>query len=423
MSRQYRIAVYMRLSKADNSSAEDESNSIRMQKLLLSEYVETHFSDYSLLEFCDDGYSGTNFNRPGVTGLLELAKNSEVDCIVVKDFSRFSRDYIELGSYMNQIFPFMGIRFISINDNYDSDTCSGGIGELDVSFRSLLYDLYSKDLSVKVKSSLAARKEKGQYVSGSCPFGYKKAPDDRHMLIPQKEEAEIVRRIFSMTSEGMTSVQIAGTFNQEGVKTPMKFKADRERTSKVPKRKDFIWTGPAVCRILRNQIYVGDVVYEKTYRETVGGKNHLRSRKEWKVFHNHHEPIIDRKSFEEIQKGRGRAKPKIDRKPHPLTGKLLCHCCGKSLSFRGGLNPYFSCPELYVNPRENCIRNLNVMFLEQYVLFEIQNVIKNDSFCHAKRLEERGISELTEEITQILIDKIIVINEQDIKIHWKCGNF
>lgn len=372
MSRQYRVAIYMRLSKADDFSEEDESNSICMQRLLLREYVKKHFQECRLLEFCDDGYSGTNFNRPGITKLLELVKNSEVDCIAVKDFSRFSRDYIELGAYLDQIFPFMGIRFISVNDNYDSDTCMDGTAELDISFRSLLYDLYSKDLSVKVKASLAAKKEKGQYVSGSCPFGYEKAPGDRHMLLIEEDEAEIVRRIFSMTLEGMTSVQIARAFNEEKIKTPIEFKVEKGRTTRVPKGAAFTWTGPAICRILQNEIYVGDVVYGKYYKDGVGGKNHLKPREEWKVFHNHHEPVIDRETFEEVQRSRGKKKPEKSRERHPLTGKLVCGCCGRSLYFRSGVNPYFSCPNLYVNPQKDCIRKANAMFLEQYVLYEIQ---------------------------------------------------
>ena len=143
------IAAYARLSKEDDDCKE-ESNSIAMQKILLREYVMKNFSDYDLLEFCDDGYTGTNLNRPAMQRMLELVKDSKISCIIVKDFSRFARDYIELGSYLEQIFPFMGVRFISINDNYDSKNYQGSIGEIDVNFKNLLYDLYSKDLSQKV---------------------------------------------------------------------------------------------------------------------------------------------------------------------------------------------------------------------------------------------------------------------------------
>ena len=167
--------------------------------------------------------------------MLDLVKQAALDCIVVKDFSRFSRDYIEMGSYLEQIFPFMGVRFISVNDRYDSMEGDGRVGDLDVSFRNLLYDLYSKDLSVKVKSSLAAGKARGRYISANCPFGYEKDPGDRHMLVVAEDEAEIVRRIFDMTLEGMTSARIAGILNAEGIRTPAEFK--REKSGKGQKGK------------------------------------------------------------------------------------------------------------------------------------------------------------------------------------------
>ena len=143
MDSQYRIALYMRLSK-EEGNPEEESGSIRTQRILLRGFVEAHFEGYRLYEFRDDGYSGTNLNRPGVSGMLDMVRASALDCIIVKDFSRFSRDYIELGSYLEQIFPFMGIRFISINDHYDSDRCMGHAGELDFCFRNLLYDLQQR---------------------------------------------------------------------------------------------------------------------------------------------------------------------------------------------------------------------------------------------------------------------------------------
>lgn len=376
MGKQYKIYMYLRLSKEDEGN-EDESNSIRMQRIMLQKYVEQKFikDDYKLLEIQDDGYSGTNFDRPGITNLLELVKEGGVDCIVIKDFSRFSRDYIELGTYIDRIFPFMGIRFISVNDKYDSNDHIGGIGDIDIPFKNLVYDLYSKDLSVKVKTALSARKEKGLYVSGNCPFGYEKSPYDRHLLMIAEDEAGIIRRIFRMTLEGKTSGQIAKQFNMEGIKTPIELKIEKGRTSRVPKGKSFIWTGSGICQIIHNEIYAGDVVYGKFYREEAGGKNHIKPKTEWKVCRNVHEPIIDRETFDKIQKRRGKqyALPGF---PHPLTGYLICGGCGKNMHRRKGLNPYFCCSYLYQDPQENCVRNINVMFLEQYILYEIQQKIQ-----------------------------------------------
>lgn len=390
MSSKIRIAIYMRLSKEDEI-LKDESNSIHTQRMLLKEYIIDHFENYEILEFQDDGYTGTNLNRPGLLALLELVKESALDCIIVKDFSRFSRDYIELGSYREEIFPFMGIRFISINDNYDSDNRHIGAGDLDISFKTLLYDLYSKDLSKKVKASLIAKKEKGQYVSGHCPFGYHKALDDRHVLVIEEDEASIVKRIFEMTLQGYTSFAIAKIFNKEGVKTPLQFQIEKGKTNRKPKGGHFIWSSSTICQILRNEVYVGDMVYGKYQKDNVGGNNQIKPKTQWKVFYNHHEPIIDRKSFEWIQYNRGKVKNlKFDEK-NPLSGKLICACCGRNLQLRKGLNPYFICPSLYVNPKKNCIRKANVRFLEQYILMEIQNKIQEAigmDCLQKKRIEE-----------------------------------
>ena len=267
----------------------------------------------------------------------------------------------------------MGVRFISVNDNYDSEAGSGGAGEMDISFRNLMYDLYSKDLSVKVKSSLAAKKERGQFVGANCPFGYEKAPGDKYSLVVVEDEAEIVRRIFRMTAEGMTSCQIAKAFNKEGVKTPIEFRLEKGKTSRIAKGDRFAWQGSTICAILRNESYTGDMVYGKTYKEHLGGRNRIRPRSEWRIFRNHHAPIISRELFEEVQKGRGGGKPRRTGQRHPLSGRLVCGCCGRNLHIRKGLNPYFCCPSLYDNPGDGCIRKANAMFLEELCLYELQN--------------------------------------------------
>lgn len=306
----------MRVSKEDAKDKE-ESNSVGMQRMLLRKFVAEKFSDYELSEFCDDGYTGTNFERPGVQKLLEQVRDSRISCIVVKDFSRFARDYIELGSYLEQIFPFLGVRFLSVNDNYDSADYQGGIADIDVNFRNLLYDLYSKDLSLKVRSSLAVRKEQGQYISGNSPFGYEKDPDDRHALVIAQDEAEIVKRIFSLKVEGYSSTQIAGLFNADGIKTPIEFKMEKGRTRRAPKGGKFQWSTGTICQILRNEIYIGNIVQKKYEKDFVGGRNHIRPREEWLTGYDHHEPIIERAVFEKVQEGRGKRRSPQHRGTHP----------------------------------------------------------------------------------------------------------
>lgn len=406
---QIRIAAYLRLSRADSGGkVQEESNSISMQRILIRKYIASHFPCWQLTEYQDDGYSGMNFNRPGVRKLLEDARNERIDCVVVKDLSRFGRDYIEVGSYLEQIFPFLGIRFISINDHYDSANDPGSIVDLDVNFKNLLYDMYSKDLSLKVKTSLRAKKESGLYVSANAPFGYRKSPDDRHMLVIREEEAEVVREIFSLALQGVTSTQTAKKLNAENVPTPAGFKIRRGETFRKPKGDRFFWSSSVICSILRNPVYAGDVPYGKTEKEEAGGRSILRAGADWKLIRNHHAPIIAREDFDAVQKGRGKSRRKgRGQKPrHPLTGRVVCGHCKHNLRMREGMNPYFTCDNRYVTGMEECVRKVNAMFLEQVVLF---------------RLEETGNGEavLTPEILEQYIDQVVVYSEEEIEIRWK----
>lgn len=447
-----RIAIYMRLSKTDETMRE-ESNSISMQRILIRKYIASRFTECEVMEYQDDGFSGTNFNRPGVQRLLEDARNEKFDCVVVKDLSRFGRDYMEVGSYLEQIFPFLGIRFISINDHYDSGSVQGNAADLDVNFKNLLYDLYSRDLSQKVKTSLRARKESGLYVSANAPFGYEKAPDDRHMLVICEEEAAVVREIFSLALQGMTSSQTAKKLNLEKVPAPVEFKIRKGTTSRKPKGDKFYWSSSTICSILRNPVYAGDAVYGKTEREQVGGRNVLKTRAEWKVTGNHHAPIIAREDFEKVQESRRKSCKKERRSRHPLIGRAVCGCCRRNLSIKEGLNPYFTCHNRYVTGLGACVGKVNAMFLEQVVLFRLEEYLKGQNLtaevsqkvkddlagkrdellldlrqaeweydrlkkphCESCRLYSQGGQT---EVMEKYIDSIVVFNEKEIEIRWK----
>ena len=212
--------------------------------------------------------------------MLKQVKDGKIDCILVKDFSRFARDYIALGSYLERFFPFWGVRFISINDHYDSQNYEGSAMGMDMNFKNLLYDLYSKDLSKKVRSSLAARKERGEYVSANSPFGYEKDPCNRHALLVAQDEAKVVKRIFSLTLDGYTSVEIAKQLNEDGVKTPLAFKIEKGKTSRKPKGGKFLWSSSTVCQILHNEVYIGNIAQKKYTKDGVGGRNQLNAREE-----------------------------------------------------------------------------------------------------------------------------------------------
>ncbi len=347
--------------------------------------------------YIDDGCSGTNFNRLGIQRLFRDTKNEKIDCIIVKDFSRFGRDYMEVGAYLEQIFPFLGIRFISINDHYDSECYHGGVMDFDVNFKNLFYDLYSKDLSQKVKTSLWAKKESGQYVSGNAPFGYEKSSEERHTLVVCEEEARVVQLIFSYALLGMTSSQIAKKLNAQNIPAPIEFKIKKGKTSRKPKGDKFYWSGSTICGILRNPVYVGDVEYGKTEREQVGGKNVLKAKEDWKIIKNHHIPIIAREDFEKLQKNRekGSRRQKGKKSRHPLAGKVVCGCCRRKLRLKEGKNPYFTCYNRYVTGLNGCVQKIDAAFLTQKVLsclneyLEERNLVSEIVDRHKKDLRKK----------------------------------
>ena len=412
MKNKMKIAIYLRLSKEDEWITQ-ESNSISCQRLLLKGYIERNFENYEIMEFVDDGYSGTSMDRPGMKEMLTCVRQKKINCIIVKDFSRFSRDYVETGSYVEQIFPFMGVRFISVNDHYDSEDSHQKTIGMNLAFKTLVNDLYSKDLSVKVKSSLTSKKERGIYCSGNCPFGYRKKADDRNQVEVVEEEAEVVREIFRLTLEGYTSVEIAKKFNQESIKTPSEYLIARGATHRKPVGKEFSWQHSVICNILKNDFYVGDVVYGKYEKDSVGGKKHLKPRSEWKITYNHHEPIIEREIFEAVRETRGKTKPYIAKRSHVLQGKVVCEECGKALRYRNSKNPYFYCNERYVTGNEKCVYQVNVFFLEQIILSALQKEIQEHIIW-----KECKFNELNQEVADIFIKKVKVWDEQHLEIIW-----
>lgn len=369
------IAIYMRLSKEDEFSHE-ESNSITMQRLLLRDYVREHFPQAKISEFSDDGYSGTNFDRPGVQALLDAVKNAEINCIIVKDFSRFARDYIELGSYLEQIFPFMGVRFISINDKYDSDQYSGNVADIDVNFKNLLYDLYSKDLSIKIKASVRAVKEQGKAVCSTPPFGYTKDPEDRHKFVISEDEAVVVRRLFRMYADGMSTVEIARIFNEERVKPPSQVWMEKGIRVAAPKGGAFVWQHSGMLRMLKNRAYVGDLVQGVYECRKIRDDRRVTDPEKWIVTENHHEPIIDRETFDKVQARFQKSGRKWKRKDHHvLVGRVKCGCCGHNLRHSVSGHPYYWCPGLNIYHMHGCVKRIDDFYLEENILFQIQQHI------------------------------------------------
>ncbi len=423
-----RLAMYLRLSLEDKRAIEngsfiqDESNSIGNQRKQISEYIhhDPELSKYEVMEFSDDGYSGTNMERPGMQKLLKEVKENRIRCIIVKDMSRFSRDYIEMGTYLNQIFPFMGIRFIALNDHYDSREHHGSTIEIDTAFQTLLYDLYSKDVSVKVKTSFENKCAKGEYVFGQAPFGYEKSKEVKNAVVVNEQEAGIVRYIFSLAMQGKSSTQIAKQLYEENIPT---ITQTRKPDRVIQDRKLHTWSSQAVRNILNNRFYLGEMAYGKSVRKSVGSKNGLAVPKEdWKVIPDHHEALISEEIFRQVSAFRPESSTARNREKHPLTGKLYCGGCGYSLNYKPirGRNKYrrFECRKHSLLQIPECCTYMNADLLEETVLLMLNkelmlrgNAVKQkENMCS---FQKSGIQALKKKLDGYRQDKRQVQAEKD----------
>lgn len=246
-----------------------ESESITNQRALINRYLDKHeeFEGCPREEFFDDGYSGTNFARPSFEKMMEKVKKGKINLIAVKDFSRFGRDYIELGDYLERIFPFLGVRFISVNDSYDSDDYKGTTGGMDVVLKNIVYDYYSKDLSDKVTTSKYAIMKRGVYQGGHVPFGLRKGAV-KGKLETDPEAAQVVRKVFDLAIAGKGTGEIARILNADGDITPSDyFKKKNPQVKKFKlktERKE--WSSIMVLNIIRQEMYYQCPVLSLSHR-------------------------------------------------------------------------------------------------------------------------------------------------------------
>ncbi len=335
--KEYVICLYIRLSIEDDDISRNpfktESGSITTQRALLYDYIKNRkeFENCKVIEKCDDGFSGTHFdNRPQFTEMIELAKKGEIDCIIVKDFSRFGRDYVELGNYLEQLFPFMGIRFISVNDNYDSaELADGATGGLDVAFKNLIYDYYSREMSKKQKIAWQRMAQQGQYNSTCALYGYRKSEEDKHKLVIEPGEAAVVREIFSMKNAGMGTTMIAKTLNDRGIPSPAELYRSKGSTRQWKnKGVKCYWTSGKIEAVIRDEKYTGTMVQLKTKLDSVGGKQVKRPEGEWVRVEGTHEAII---TYPQYIRAVSSLKQQKARESKRQKNIYYCGCCGRAL--------------------------------------------------------------------------------------------
>jgi DNA invertase Pin-like site-specific DNA recombinase len=346
----YRAAVYLRLSYTDEKSV--ESDSISNQKKLINDFLSRNPEIEAISERIDDGFSGTNFERPSFKAMLSDIEAGKIDCVVTKDLSRLGRDYIDTGRYLRQVFPKYGIRFIAVNDNIDTirDRCD----DISISFKNIINDAYAHDISKKTRSALAVKRKNGDYV-GACPiYGYVKSDENKNKLAVDEYAAGIVRDIFRMKIEGVSAAKIADNLNNMGILSPLEYK--KENGLPYPKGgyadvADARWSATTVIRILKDETYTGVLIQGKS---TTG--NHKISKvtdkpaDEWIRTEQAHDAVIRKHDFDLVQRI-----IRLDTRISPqgkevylFSGILICGCCGgrmtrKINSNQGNKRVYYYC--------------------------------------------------------------------------------
>lgn len=385
------IGLYIRLSSEDNKVG---SYSIENQKRALHHYVDTRdwSAEMEVLEFVDNGYSGTNFERPAVQELLGLVQEGKIGCIIVKDFTRFGRNSIEVGYFMEMVFPLYGVRFISINDEFDSAQLHGDTGGINVAFKYLISEFYSRDLSQKYKSAKYVKFRRGEYQSRICPYGYQKSVDGR--MEPDPETAPNVRLIFELAKEGYSPGMISKELFARGILTPGEYKAAHGYTAHDVSRSGRIWDTSAVVRVLDDERYTGTYIIGKRGVTEVGG-HHVRMKDEsqWVKIPDHHPAVISKDLFEQVQQKRRHVKcPKKNTRAYALKGKVFCGHCRHALTRSNGKNPYLYCRHTLVDKNSPCHgMAISEQDLEN-LLFEIlskqaQAILNLPDLSHAERVD------------------------------------
>lgn len=337
--KRYRAAAYARLSAEDGGRPGAET--LDSQKKLIEGYIAEQPDMELCAGYSDNGATGTDFERPGFERMMEAVRRGEVNCIVVKDLSRFGRNYKETGNYLERIFPFLDVRFVAINDRFDTLTAERGANGYIVPLKNLINEVYSKDISRKISCVVHGKQERGEFIGAWAPYGYSKDPEDKHKLVPNPDTAPVVQRIFQMRLQGMSYNKIARTLNKEGIASPARYLVDAG-VSKSEKYAAAIWTIHNVKDILTRQVYIGHMVQgvkRQSFYE--GRKQYIRDKTDWCVVKHTHPAIIDAADFAAAQamgktqrsayQARLGQYESLGKSENILRGLVFCQDCGRHL--------------------------------------------------------------------------------------------
>ena len=388
----WNATLYLRLSREDGDK--EESNSIAGQRDLLRNYLRDHpdIQEYQIRS--DDGWSGSSFDRPDFQKMIEDVKEGRTDCIICKDLSRFGRNYLDAGEYIEKIFPFLGVRFIAVNDNYDSLHRKSSTDNLMIPFKNLINESYCRDISVKIRTQLEIKRKNGQFIGAYAAYGYLKDENNKNKLVVDEYAADVVRKMFRWKIEGYSPLDIANRLNDHGILSPLEYKRSLgmkvSTTFKV--NPQALWSAGAVIRTLKNPVYIGTLVQGRT--TTPSYKVHKRIFKpedEWSVIPDCHEAIVSREDFDCVQRilaldtRRGEHSETV-----PLfSGMIFCADCGsnmirKTVPSGKKKNVYYVCAANRKDKNACTSHSVSAVKIEELVLTGLQQHIR--AVCDMEKL-------------------------------------
>lgn len=380
--RRWRLGIYIRLSKEDLKKGKDDSNSVKNQRDLLNDFYRRNIDEFeSITEYVDDGHTGTDANREDFQRLLADVMSGKINCVIVKDLSRFARNYSDAGSLIDNLFVQMGVRFISLAENVDSYKNPDSVSNIIVPITNVMNDNYCYQTSKKIRQVFDYKRRNGQYIGAFAPYGYVKHPKDKHRLIVDPDAAENVKLIFTMLIQGSSKRAIALYLNEHGVPSPSAYKVQKGLPVSTRGYDDPMWGARMIHSILTNPTYTGDLAQ---------GRSRVKSYKvhqieavprgEWVEVAGTHEAIIDYETFDKVQallQRDTRTSPK-GREVHLFSGFLKCADCGRAITrcVSKNNNVYYSCSTYKNRSRTACtMHSIKHERLEAAVLFAVQHQV------------------------------------------------
>ena len=380
----WRAGLYLRISKEDGDKDDDdklESDSISSQRFIIEDFLVENPDIQVYDEYTDDGYTGVNFDRPDFIRMIEEIRLGRINCVIVKDLSRFGRNYLEAGQYLDVFFPVMDIRFISVNDIIDSFMLPSSMNNISVSFKNVMNEEYCRDISHKIRSTFVAKFENGEYLCGFALYGYERDPVNRGKLLVDPVAGEVIKQIFQWFAEGKTYRWITFKLNELGIPSPSKYKSEKYPNYRKDQNKKGLWNIQTIKTILQNRTYAGDLVqgvHEKINHKVK--KLRKTSPDKWVINENHHEALVDKDVFFGLQKIINRDM-RVSQKTKELalfSGFLKCADCGRQMvkkmighkKFRD-IYHYYTCTTYDMRTKTACTRHTTRSDVLERVVFSV----------------------------------------------------